>query len=228
MLDLDVFPKITFIMYSSSIKFEGYDLQNVPTSTGRADMLIRVMKNALYLPNEYNSEMGFLLFPNHQFLLELQKELQIEYVEEKGFLISSKSNFFAKDPHIKVSEHELLQALYNSFEQLAKPSKDSLFEKCFRLNFYECISSFVEQGIPIYFLNEEGTPIDTMDLFQNSEQEKICFVVGDQLGFSDIDLEALPKEITSISLGKTSFLGSTTISLIKWMIWLNQNTMHKP
>ena len=75
-------------------------------------MLIRVMKNALYLPEEYNPEIGFLLFPNQQFLVELQQELQIDTLEDKGFLISSKSNYFHPNHSYKtVSEHELLQAL---------------------------------------------------------------------------------------------------------------------
>ncbi|TFG20553.1 MAG: hypothetical protein EU530_03035 [Promethearchaeota archaeon] len=227
MLDLGVFPKIIFIMYSSSIKFEGYDLHNVPTSTGRADMLIRVIKNTLYLPDDYNFEIGFLLFPNPQFLLEVQQKLQVDSLNEKGFLISAKSNYFTKNPYTIVSEHELLQALYNSFEQLTNPSKESLFDKYIQLNFYECIFSFVEQGIPVYILSEEGTPLEYLNLFQNAQQDRVCFVVGDQIGFLNVDLEALPKSVFPISLGKTSFLGSTTITLIKWIIWHKQNSTHK-
>ncbi len=231
MLDLGVFPKITFIMYSSSIKFEGYDLENVPTSTGRADMLIRVIKNALYLPDDYNPEIGFLLFPNQQFLLEVQQKLQVDAIHERGFLISASSGYFAKNPPTTASEHELLQAFYNSFEQLSQPSKDSMFDKCIKLNFYECIFSFVEQEIPVYILNEEGMPIENVDLFHNTQQDrrcdKICLIVGDQIGFLDIDLEALPKSVIPISLGKTSFLGSTTITLVKWLIWHKQNSTHK-
>ena len=227
MIESAALPKITILLYSSTIKFKGYDFQNVPTSTGRADMLIRVMKNALYLPDQYNSEIGFFLFPNQQFLLELQQELQINTLEEKGFLISAKSNYFANNSYKTVSEHELLQVLYNSFLHVTAPTKDSLFDKCYRSNFHKSISSLIELGFPVYFLNEEGTHVGKKDLFQNSEHGKICFVLGDQIGFSDIDQEALPKDITPISLGKTSFLGSTTITLIKWMIWLKQNNMHK-
>lgn len=227
MLDLNSFPKITFIMYSSSIKFDGFDLQNVPTSTGRADMLIRVMKNALYLPDDYSSETGFFLFPNQQFLLELQQKLQVDTLSEKGFLISSRSNYFQKNSHKRVSEHELLLALYNSCINLVEPYEGSLFDKCYPFTFHECISSFLEQGVPVYILQEEGTSIEKLSLFKKSEQEKICFVVGDQIGFSDFDLNALPKEIQPISLGKTPYLGSTTITLIKWIFWHNNNTKKK-
>ncbi len=215
-------------MYSSSIKLDGYDLQNVPTSTGRADMLIRVMKNALYLPDKYNSKIGFLLFPNQKFLSELAQDLQIEDIKHKGFLISSKSQFFTNNPFKITSEHKLLQALYDSFLHPLEKSQDSLFSRKYLMNFHECISSLVEQGIPVYILHEEGSLIKNFDQLHNSEHERICIIVGDQVGFSDIDLEALPKKIIPLSLGKTSFLGSTTVTLIKWMIWFTQNTMHKP
>jgi tRNA pseudouridine-54 N-methylase len=92
------------------------------------------------------------------------------------------------------------------------------------LTFYECVSSFLEQGVPVYVLQEEGISFEKSDLFQKFEQKRICFVIGDQIGFSNIDLEKLPEGIQHISLGKTSFLGSTTITLIKWILWHNQNT----
>lgn len=225
MFDIEDFPKITFIMHSSTLKFRGVDLQNVPTSTGRADMIIRVMKSALYLVHEYNPDMGLILFPNLTFLSELAEYHHMEKIDTKGFLISFRSPFFRSHPIQLISEHTLLEILYESFSSLFQETTKSLFFKTTPLNFYENIEFLTEQGLKIFLLHEEGDLLDKGVLSSKSvskKPEKICFVLGDQIGYSDIDLEALPSQIKAVSLGKTSFLGSTTITLIKWLLWHKQ------
>jgi tRNA pseudouridine-54 N-methylase len=225
MLKFEVLPKITFILFSSTLKLLGYDLQNVPTSTGRADMIIRVIKNALYLPNGYNSEMGVIIFPNRDFLSNLSKKLGNEDYTKKGFLITSKAPYFFKQAFKIASEHELLESFYNSFLNIAE---NTMFYCSTSMNLYESMALFIQWGIPIFYLHEEGELIKNVGLFSKKKYNKMCFLIGDQIGFSEIDLQALPKEMTPISLGKTSYLGSTTVSLIKWIAWQNSFLANNP
>jgi tRNA pseudouridine-54 N-methylase len=219
MLDLDALPKFTFIMYSSTLKFHGYDLQNVPTSTGRADMVIRVIKNALFLPNEYDSDMAVMLFPNPKFLSELQEHSKLKENPDKGYLISFKSAYFQNHPYEFSSEHVLLSILYSSFQNTQNIHFNSLFSTSCKEDFYEFLWYLEDQGVSVYLLDETGKNIEKGNDFLGNSSKKVCFILGDQVGFSEINRELLPKTIIPISLGKTSHLGSTIITLIKWIIW---------
>jgi tRNA pseudouridine-54 N-methylase len=219
MFKISDLPKITFLMYSSTIKIENYDLQNVPTSTGRADVVIRVMKSALFCPKGYNPEIGLLLFPNHDLLETLAQSNGNKPIESRAFLISSESPYFQTVSYRDFSEHTLLQALYDSFLDLDNDSHKSLFHRQIPLDMYDCVKLIVKEKIAVFLLVENGKIIQNFDFLHEIPSEKICFILGDQIGYSDIDITLFPQDVKQISIGSTSYLGSSTVNLIKWMIW---------
>ena len=206
-------------MYSSTIKIKDYDLQNVPTSTGRADVVIRVMKSALFQPEGYNPEIGFLLFPNPALLEDTAHSTELKQLNSKAFLITSESQYFQSESYRDFSEHELLQALYDSFLLLDNDSHNSLFHKQISSDIYECVNLLVEERIPVFLLHENGEVLENFNFLHDLSSEKICVILGDQVGYSDIDTTSFPPDVRHISIGNTSYLGSSTVTLLKWMIW---------
>jgi len=201
------------LLYSSTVKFKGYDLTNVPTSTGRADMLVRVIRNIIYSKNAFESKMGLVFFPNATFLAEVSEFSGLH--DRNAFLICPQSNYFQKSPFKISSEHELLNCFYESFLHLGDEFSDSLFFRTYSMNFYECIDILIENGIKMYLLHENGRIIRDFD----ETTERMSFLLGDQFGYNDLDLARLSSKVEGISLGATSYLGSSAITLIKWMLW---------
>ncbi len=211
------FPNTLFILYSSTLKLEGFDLQNVPTSTGRADVIIRAMKSVCFSPSGYNQDMGLLLFPNPMFLKEVANHHNLPKWDSKGFLVSSKSNLFQDLSFLQASEHMLLKEFYRSWFELDAGLSNSIFHYQFSENLYETVEMLVNFGYSTYLLHEDGKIIKQFD-----NSRRTCFILGDQLGYTHIDSSRFPDSVEPISIGKNSYLSSTTVSLIKWMNWENQ------
>ncbi|MBN2155962.1 MAG: hypothetical protein JW776_07965 [Candidatus Lokiarchaeota archaeon] len=205
------------------MRFEGYDLRNVPTSTGRADVIMRVMKSALFNPNGYNSNIAFILFPNSTFLSELSRYLNHPPLNFNGFMISTNSPFFTRISCKNASEHSLLKAFYSSCKNVdSTTQKNTLFDRLVDLNIYECTAFLANNDVDSYLLVEGGTLIKEFNLGIPKVPKKMCFILGDQKGFSHLELEQFSPKIKRISLGTTSYLSSTTITLVKWILWKNQ------
>ena len=215
MFDIADLPKISFILYSSTLKLNQIDLQNVPTSTGRADVIIRVMKSILFQPTGYNPEMGLILFPNASFISALA-DYHGDEMHTRGYLISSQSKLFQDESYLNASEHELLQQFYNSLLEKGNETQHSIFHKKITMNIYEYIQLLVDHGVSVYILHENGKLIRNFD-----NTKRTAFILGDQLGFTEVDVTKIHDSINPISLGSTSYLGSTTVSLLKWKIWKN-------
>lgn len=211
--EINAIPEITFLLYSSTIKFRDYDLTNVPTSTGRADMLIRVIRTIMYNKNTYESKMGLIFFPNANLLEELSEFSGGRDIN--SFLVCSRSSYFQNTPFKIPSEHELLTCFYESLMHLNQEYSDSLFYQSYSMNIYECIDTLVNNGVKAYLLHENGRIIKSFD----KSPKKKCFLLGDQLGYNDMDFTRFPSTLEKISLGSTSYLGSSAITLIKWMLW---------
>ncbi|MCP4762075.1 MAG: hypothetical protein GY870_09850 [archaeon] len=236
------FPQTLFIVRSNSIKYKGYDFKNIPTSTGRADVLARIIIAALIEPNYINDSIGVWLFFNDAFFDELfdclynnHKIYPNEEINGKfqpfSVLITSKSPYFLNQMRIKknfFSEYDILEALYNSFVGLYDNNyNNSIFTSINTDNLIQLSEDLIINGRNCFIL-EEDAPIDYVDhdisikQLISGKSKKIAFFLGDQLGYDDKTqdginklIKSYPQQIKKISVGKNSLLSSSVVLLIK-------------
>lgn len=232
--------KIVYTISSSTIKFKSYDLRNIPTSTGRADVLSRFIVTALLKPSprpdslNFHNYAGVQIFFNEEFISELSQHLNdigksdtYRKLENFSVLITPKSPFFV---HINqtgknfLSEHEILEIFYKSLEEITNDEfKYSLFTEVKFGNINASLTEWVKNGRKIYLLVEEGSfnVMDAEDFYFDCRKEDFVFIIGDQMGdhgISEGELEKQSSNINKISVGKQFQLASTVISLIKYKI----------
>ena len=232
--------KILYVISSSTIKFKGYNLKNIPTSTGRADVLSRFIITALLKPSQrldslnFHNYAGVQIFFNEEFTLELSQYLNeigkpdtYKKLEKFSVLITPKSPFFVHINQIGkkfLSEHEILETFYKSLEEITNDEfKNSLFTEVKFGNFNASLIEWVENGRKIFLLAEEESfnIMDSADFYFDCRKEDFVFIIGDQMGdfgISEGELEKQSNYIDKISVGREFQLASTVISLIKYKI----------
>lgn len=221
------FPKIIFCVYLSSIKFKGYDLKNVPSTTGRADVIARILMNALFGPKQLNYDVGVWVLYNKKFLAELRdffiiKGISYNLPAEFSTLIDSNANFFKNNPgQTSFSEQKILHVLYKSFENITNPDfQNSIITSIIPLSATSSLIEKMESERKIFVLFED-TPLDLLknqDLLC-SKQGKFLFFIGDQLGLENI-FELSLEKYKKVSLGFQSQLASNIILLIRYLVSL--------
>lgn len=222
-----VFPRIIFCIQTSTMNFKGYDLKNVPSTTGRADVIARIIMNALCGPKSLNRDIGIWIFYNKKFLGELHeyfisKGVPCNQPSEFSTLIDINASFFKNNPsQTLLSEQKLLNVLYNSFENINNQNfQKSLFTKVIPLGNTTDIINKMESERKIYVLYEETS----LDLLNNQEllspkQQKFLFFIGDQVGIEKCFEFGLDK-YSRVSLGIESQLASNIVLLIKYLLSL--------
>lgn len=228
------FPDLIFIIKSSSIKFSGYDFKNIPVSTGRADVLARLILAGISEPSGLSDSVGIWLFFNDNLFHELSEYFTTVDNESKfdgkslplepfSVLITSHSGFFKENKVLgkkSFTEYDIISSLYRSFEQIQNVNfKQSLFYRILPGNFSNQMINLTKTKRKCYIL-EEDAEIDLLqnNIFANGEsKEKYAFLIGDQIGFPE-DFDKVKGLFKKLSIGIKSQLASTIISLIKFKI----------
>ncbi|MHA1339356.1 MAG: hypothetical protein ACTSRZ_04615 [Promethearchaeota archaeon] len=296
--------RIFFLMKSNSIKFSNYDLKNVPTSTGRADVIARCIKACLgsnknnldILENKFHNRFAIIILFNENFIAEVwnywwkkansEKSSKLfenddfighrinnPYITEFGIIISNNSDYFKGNRNInQVSEHELLDVFYKSFQRgnfwkkrkeiyeivikkriyITKLDSQSDVQTDFK-NMIEYFIFFKSSSILyeiiqekftlilviekakinvvkqyIEFAQRKGTndniPSEIITLIRKKKSNHItplCFILGDQTGFDEKIENKFTKTEKNIciNLGSISYLGSSVITFIKYLIF---------
>jgi len=232
--------KILYTISSSTIKFKGYDLKNIPTSTGRADVLSRFIITALLKPSQrldslnFHNYAGVQIFFNEEFTLELSQHLNeigksdtYRKLEKFSVVITPKSPFFVNVNRIGkkfLSEHEILEVFYKSLEEITNNDfNNSLFTEVKFGNINASLLEWVKSRRKIYLLveGESFNIMDSADFYFDGRKEDFVFMIGDQMGdfgISESELEKQSNYINKISVGREFQLASTVISLIKYKI----------
>ncbi|MHA1729754.1 MAG: hypothetical protein ACTSWY_13650 [Promethearchaeota archaeon] len=209
-----------FLIKSSSIKYKGYNWKNIPVSTGRADVLARVIIAALIKPplnNNFsennsiqsNNSCGIMIFPNNTFITELSDFLLSKNENKNGnklkqfsVMITLEALFFVKaisNEKTLFSELEILQALYKSFENINNPKYgNSIFSCICSGDILSSIENMMKKGRICYIFDENADE----DIFENKINgfkdisHKFVFLIGDQtgdLGLSEKQIDDLLK-----------------------------------
>ncbi len=79
-------------------------------------------------------------------------------------------------------------------------------------SFGEILEQAKKEGCEFYLLDEEGKNIDDSDIGEN-----LAFILGDNVGIPEKEKKAAEKLAEKVSLGETSYLASSCISIVHWV-----------
>ncbi|MFX1447782.1 MAG: hypothetical protein ACFFCG_06560 [Promethearchaeota archaeon] len=196
--------ELIFFIKSTTVDIDNYTIKDIPSSSGRLDVISRCILSALINDDA------------------LEKNIQIHvFLDNYGTFIFD-SNLFNNEYFPK---NEIL--LTDFFVDLIKKTKkqEKNFEtplasvKYSELDIISAIKNFVEKKYKIYVLNENG--IDFKKVFEElSSKDNLLFILGDQSGDLVKNEELKKLNLTNLSLGNRSYLASSTIRLIKMNLQL--------
>ncbi|MFX0046834.1 MAG: hypothetical protein ACFE8G_01575 [Candidatus Hermodarchaeota archaeon] len=196
--------ELIFFIKSTTVDIDNYTIKDIPSSSGRLDVISRCILSALINDDA------------------LEKNIQIHvFLDNYGTFIFD-SNLFNNEYFPK---NEIL--LTDFFVDLIKKTKkqEKNFEtplasvKYSELDIINAIKNFVEKKYKIYVLNENG--IDFKKVFEElSSKDNLLFILGDQSGDLVKNEELKKLNLTNLSLGNRSYLASSTIRLIKMNLQL--------
>lgn len=196
--------ELIFFIKSTTVDIDNYTIKDIPSSSGRLDVISRCILSALINDDA------------------LEKNIQIHvFLDNYGTFIFD-SNLFNNEYFPK---NEIL--LTDFFVDLIKKTKkqEKNFEtplasvKYSELDIISAIKNFVKKKYKIYVLNENG--IDFKKVFEElSSKDNLLFILGDQSGDLVKNEELKKLNLTNLSLGNRSYLASSTIRLIKMNLQL--------
>jgi tRNA pseudouridine-54 N-methylase len=188
---------LIFFIKSSTVDVSNYYIKDIQGTSGRLDVVSRCVLSALTNDNK------------------LEKNIQIwAFLDKYGTFVFD-SNTFNNDTFPK---NEILLTDY-FVDFIKKGNKkytvnplDSI--KCSNLDIFEAIKKFIKKKYEIFVLNESGIGFSKIFMDMNPKRN-LLFIVGDQSGELINSKELKELKLTNLSLGKRSYLASSTIRLIK-------------
>lgn len=194
--------ELIFFIKSTTVDIDNYTIKNIPSSSGRLDVISRCILSALI-----NDDV-------------LEKNVQIYVFLEKYGTFIFRSNLFNNESFPK--NEILLTDLFVDFIKKTKKQEnyfntqlDSIIHS--NLDIFHAIKNFVKKKYKIYVLSENG--IDFKKVFEElSSKDKLLFILGDQSGDLLKNEELKKLNLTNLSLSSRSYLASSTIKIVKMLI----------
>jgi len=196
--------ELIFFIKSKTVDIDNYTIKDIPSSSGRLDVISRCIISALI-----NDDV-------------LEKNIQIHVFLEKYGTFIFYSNLFKNESFPK-NEILLTDFFVDFIKKTNKQEKyfnnplDSIIYS--NLDIFHAIKNFVKKKYKIYVLNENG--MDFKKVFEElSPKDNLLFILGDQSGDLLKNKELKKLNLTNLSLGNRSYLASSTIRLIKMNLQL--------
>jgi len=186
-----------------------YYSRNAPTTgnfgsdlmkAGRMDIAIHIVINSLFMSHAIRRETKLhLLFAGQP---DPVKHIEIQAAEPKEHNQDERSDISKKDISGLIK-----RALYKYKKgQKVETMPGVTVEK---KGFMELVEELQESGREIYILDKDGEDIRTVKLGTHP-----VFVLGDQDGIPVKELRRLKKGFTPVSIGKTTYFASQTVSIV--------------
>ncbi len=188
---------LIFFVKSSSVDISNYSIKDIPGSTGRLDVIARIILAALLDGNSFDKNIQLWIFLDKYGTFVFDSEVLNYGTFPKNELILT--NCFVN----------LIRKDLNNSKDIANPLA---LIKRINSNFFEELKRFRELNYGIYVLREKGEQFSNY-LSDLKSKTHLLFVVGNQTG-DFLNAEEL-SNFTSLSLGSNSYLGSSVIRLIK-------------
>ena len=193
-----------FFIKSATVDISKYTIKDIPGSSGRLDVISRCILSALTLNNKLEKDVQIWVFLDKYGTFIFDSDLFNDELFPKNEILLT--DFFVE--FIKKTKKG---------EKLPETPLDSI--KYSKLDIFDAIKNFVEKKYKIFALNENGK--DFKDVFEEmNSKDNLLFILGDQSGDLLNNKELKKLNLVDISLGKRSYLASSTIRLIKMNLQL--------
>ena len=194
--------KIVFFIKSNTVDLTNYNIKDIPGSSGRLDVISRVILATLM--NNY----------------EIEKDIQIWIFLDRYGVLKFDSNKFSIQSfptnEIKLTD-KIVQFIRNIEMGIKRNNNFSNSIEFLQTDIFFEIKRFLRNGYKIFVLKEDGAPY--LNSFRDlTVDDKVLFILGDQSGklLESEDLENL--NLIKISIGEQSYLASSVIRLIKLLL----------
>ena len=176
-----------------------FSLKDLPGTSGRIDLLCRVLNSAFLLSHGFRKNVRVWLSlygpPNPP------KAIRFEGQEMRPKTLNPD----------ELSTAKLIMKALKAGEGLREPSKELMVLPgvyVSNLTFEDIVRRTVK-GSSLYYLHEEGTPIGEISFSRN-----VAFVLGDHEGLSSEDEGFLEGIAKKVSVGKKSYLASHVVAYV--------------
>lgn len=188
---------LIFIIHSETVDLEHSTIKDLPGSSGRIDVLCRCILAALYQNSEFEDDVQIWVFiKNYGTFIFNSKKLNKNFPKNELLLAKHFIDYILSRNDIQNEKNPL------------NPIKTPV------ISVFEAIKEFIKNGFDVLTLNEEGG--DFENYIGKKQPNKDCvFIIGDQTGNFLNKKELMGLNLTSLSLGKESYLASSVIRLIK-------------
>ncbi len=190
---------LIFFIKSGTVEISKYTIKDIPGSSGRLDVISRCILSALTISTDLEENIQIWVFLDKYGTFVFDSDLFNDESFPKNEILLT--DFFVE--FIKKTKKG---------EKYPETPLDSI--KYSELEIFDAIKNFVEKKYKIFALNENG--MDFKEVFEElNSKDNLLFVLGDQSGDLLNNKELKKLNLINVSLGKRSYLASSTIKLIK-------------
>jgi tRNA (pseudouridine54-N1)-methyltransferase len=187
-----------FFLRSDTVNLKNYTIKDIPGSSGRLDVISRNILAALLKQGEFsqNTQIWVFLEGYGTYIFDVDK------LDYERF---PKSEIFLTDQFVDLIENHNKKVV--GLEGV----------KCVQKDIFTALDELNLKGFEFYVLKEQGEDLSNY-LKNHKISEQALFLIGNQQG-GFVESPRLEKyNFISLSLGPISYLGSSTLRLVKILI----------
>ncbi len=186
----------TFILYSrKGVTSSNFSLEDLPSSGGRMDLVCRCVTSAMWVSQKLREDTRIFVvlngLPKPPVTILFSPEMERVTVDERSVAI-----------WVKKALNKVGAEGWHSLDNGIRVARKS----------FEEVLKGIKGRSPVYVLEESGKNIDKVRMEENP-----IFILGDNVGLPTNEEKLALKYGEKISLGSTSYLSSSCISVVQWM-----------
>ncbi|HLE07680.1 MAG TPA: tRNA (pseudouridine(54)-N(1))-methyltransferase TrmY [archaeon] len=187
----------TFILYSHARTDASWNIEDMPSSGGRMDLVARCVSASLWLSYTIRRDTEFIAVLNGAPSPPIAMKFSGERLK-----------------NVSPDERSVGLWLKKVLAQNVEKDWIEIFPGIFaaQKSFQEIVKEYKEQKI--FILHEKGEPIQEQKF---SKEENLVFILGDNVGIPAKDEKFALRHGEKISLGKTSYVASACINVVNWI-----------
>ena len=188
----------TFILYSHARTDASWNIEDMPSSGGRMDLVARCVSASLWLSYTIRRDTEFIVILNGA----PAPPIAIKFSGEKLKNVSPDERsvgLWLK----KVLAEKIFKEWREIYPGIFAAQK----------SFQEIIKEYKNKKV--FILHEKGEPVQEQKF---SNEDNLVFVLGDNVGIPAKDEKFALRHGEKISLGKTSYVASACINVVNWIL----------
>ncbi len=199
----------TFILYSHARTDSNWNIEDMPSSGGRMDLVTRCVSASLWLSYTIRRDAEFIVIlngaPRPPIAIKFSGEkLKNVSPDERSVGLWLKKVLAQEIPKDWLEVFPGIFAAQKSFQGIVKEYSNERPR-----------SITGRASNKVFVLHEKGEPIQEQKF---SASGNLVFVLGDNVGIPAKDEKFALRSAEKISLGKTSYVASACVSVVNWIL----------